>query len=241
MPELMLPVPVTLSRPHLFTARAATEDSAPKFSAVLILPTDPVALKTCVEAIKGAMNKAIAEMWPNPQQRPGGSSLNVALKNGDEVNQNRTNKLQKPMPELNGRYCLNASSSEAYPPEILAANNAGEFVASTDERLFYPGAEVWAAVNFKAYSHTGNLGVGCYLNGILFHAHGERLDNRADAATMFAAAKPTAAAPAPLAGSAFAGANLAPINTGAEIPFDTPVAPAVTPEDDPFGDLASPF
>ena len=187
--------PCRLSYPALFTPRAALNGGDPKYGATIIIPKSD---SQTVTAISTAIQQEIAEasqptgIWKglNPP------SPKITFYDGDAVNP-RTGEAWGP--EVKGCYFLRTSST----PQPDIRDEFGK--KAMDATKFYAGCWCYFSINFAAFSAAGSLGVGAYLNCVMFAHDGDPLGNRADADEDFkdilarASAQPAPAAPNPMA------------------------------------------
>lgn len=212
-----------LSYPALFKPKESQDGGTPKYQATILIPKTDV--KT-VQAVQSAIQQVIAEasqptgMWkgaqpPNPQ---------VPLYDGDLV-QPRSGKPWGD--ECKGHWVLRTSSTTA-PDVVDGAGNK-----AMDATMFYAGCYCHYSVNIAPYNNK-QLGIGAYLNCVMFAADGEPLEAHASAkddfASLIAAAQTAQAAP---------GAVTAPTGFAAPgFPYTAPMqpqAPAATQPQMPGG------
>lgn len=164
-----------LSYPALFKPKESQDGGTPKYQATILIPKTDV--KT-VQAVQSAIQQVIAEasqptgMWkgaqpPNPQ---------VPLYDGDLV-QPRSGKPWGD--ECKGHWVLRTSSTSA--PDVVD----GTGNKAMDATMFYAGCYCHYSVNIAAYNNK-QLGVGAYLNCVMFAGDGEPLEAHASAKEDFA-------------------------------------------------------
>lgn len=203
-----------LSYPALFKPKESQEGGAPKYQATILIPkTDAKTVQAVQSAIQQVMAEAMQPTgaWkgaqpPNPMQ---------PLYDGDQV-QPRSGKPWGD--ECKGHWVLRTSSTTA-PDVVDGAGNK-----AMDATMFYAGCYCHYSVNFAAYNNK-QLGVGAYLNCVMFAADGEPLEAHASAKEDFAnlIAAQQAATPAP-------GVMNAPTGFAAPQPTGFPYAAPMQPQ-----------
>ena len=95
------------------------------------------------------------------------------------------NEKENPDELYTDRVYVNASANEDRKPGIVDQN----LKPVMDADLIYSGARYRAQVSMFAYDTSGNRGVGCGLNHLMFVKHGERLGGGESAESAFSAFK----------------------------------------------------
>lgn len=164
-----------LSYPALFKPREVEGGDA-KYQATILIPkTDMKTYQAVMSAIQQEMAAASlpSGAWrgaqpPNPM---------LPIYDGDKV-QPRSGKPWGD--ECKGHWVLRSSSTTA--PDIV--DGAGN--KAMDATMFYAGCYCHYSVTIKAYNNK-QLGVGAYLNCVMFVQDGDPLESRASARDDFAA------------------------------------------------------
>lgn len=164
-----------LSYPALFKPRKSQEDGDAKYQATILIPkTDAKAVQAIQTAIQQEMAAAVqpSGAWkgaqpPNPQ---------LPLYDGDQVLP-RSGKSWGD--ECKGHWVLRTSSSTQ--PDIV--DEYGN--KAMDASKFYAGCYCHYSVNIAAYNNK-QLGIGAYLNCVMFDKDGEPLEAHASAKEDFA-------------------------------------------------------
>lgn len=178
--------PVTMTFPNLFKARPfkrnGKEIGDPKFDSSFLFDADSDDLKNmkalCVKVARA--NRPSADL----------KTLAFPFKSGDKMAdaakaKNKDNEVSR------GKVVLSARSK--YQPKLAVFEN-GKIVDLEDETAiarfkgrFYPGALVYAQLNFVWYDEVGQgpAGVNAYLNMVLSTGKGTRLGSGRSAADVF--------------------------------------------------------
>lgn len=162
-----------LSYPHLFEAQAVASrgqppsaDARKSFSGVFMIPPDT----------------DISELWGNIQQ-----VANLKFPDGLPpqfnwpIRKSGDGSHSKDDPRFKDWWVLTGKRPESQGKPVTLD---GTQQAITDPGVFYPGCLVIVFLKPYAYDNVSR-GVNLGLEGVMFQADGERLDNRTDAATMF--------------------------------------------------------
>lgn len=176
-----------LSYPALFKPRESQEGGDAKYQATILIPkTDAKAVQAIQTAIQQEMAAAVqpSGAWkgaqpPNPQ---------LPLYDGDQV-QPRSGKPWGD--ECKGHWILRTSSSTQ--PDIV--DEYGN--KAMDASKFYAGCYCHYSVNIAAYNNR-QLGIGAYLNCVMFDKDGEPLEAHASAKEDFASLLAARAAQSPM-------------------------------------------
>ena len=195
-----------LSYPALFKPKEPQDDGgAAKYQATILIPKTDT--KT-VQAVQAAIQQVMAEAAQPSGAWKGAQPPNpmIPLYDGDQV-QPRSGKPWGD--ECKGHWVLRSSSTTA--PDVV--DEYGN--KAMDATKFYAGCYCHYSVNIAAYNNR-QLGIGAYLNCVMFDKDGEPLEARASAKDDFAsliaargAQQPTAPAGA-AAGFPFAPAGQQP-------------------------------
>lgn len=206
---------VRLSYPHLFQARAVQAGDDPKFGAAFLIPKNNPAVPDILAAIEAEKGTKWGASAP--------PAVKSTLYDGDTDPKYNTQAIN------HGHYILNASSAQDQPPVLVDATLQKVINPAT----FYAGCYVNADIGFYAYDKGVSKGIAAGLNGVQFHADGERIDGRPSAEDMFGA---PAGAPAPIAPAVGGGAVPPPqpyaqpaagyAPPAGAVPPQAPVAPA---------------
>lgn len=202
-----------LSYPALFQPRESQEGGTPKYQATILIPkTDTATLQAIQSAIQNEWAEAVQPngAWkgaqpPNPQ---------LPLYDGDQV----MPRSGKPWgDECKGHMVLRASSTSI--PDVV--DEFGNKALSASK--FYAGCYCHYSVTFAAYNNK-QLGIGAYLNCVMFSKDGEPLEAHSSAAEDFASliAARGAQVPAMPGAPAMAGMPSTPM-------AGMPAQPAATP------------
>ena len=182
-----LTMPVVMSFPHLFEAKAYTPPGGkasgePKFSANLNFPADSEDLK----GLKQLAAKIARAKWPDKQL----SELHFPFSNGDKLADDRKKKGRNDGEYTRGKVVVNAKSK--YEVRLAYIEKGKIIDLETDTaRLaakgkFYSGVEVLAQLNLTPYEvSASNKGVTAYLNMVLSCGKGERLSGGQTASDAF--------------------------------------------------------
>lgn len=159
---------VRLSYAHIWEPASVEEGGEKKYSAALIISKDDT------ETIK-AINAAVEAAKEAGKVKLGGKTtgkMKLPLRDGDE---------ERPDDEAYANsYFLNASSKTK--PGIV-----DKFAKPIMEQdMVYSGCHIRASINFYAFNTSGNKGIACGLNHIMFIKDGERLAGGASAESDFA-------------------------------------------------------
>lgn len=164
-----------LSYPALFKPHETQEGGDLKYQATVLIP------KTDTKTLQ-AVNAAIQAEWAEAVQ-PNGAwkgaqppAPTISLYDGDQV-QPRSGKPWGD--ECKG--CMVLRTSSASQPDIV--DEFGN--KAMDATKFYAGCYCHYSVTFKAYNNK-QLGIGAYLNCVMFAGDGEPLEARASAKDDFA-------------------------------------------------------
>lgn len=166
--EVIITPYARLSFPNLAKARAF-EGSDPKFGCALLFPKpenvkserddgepfspwgDPT--KHDLALLHEAVDKHIAETWPNEKKRP--KKLVVPFKDGDD----------EKWDGYAGHFFIRTTSVRQ--PKLVDVRKK-EVSGDEIEKVFYPGAWVRAIVNVFDYNTAGNVGVSFGLQAVQF-------------------------------------------------------------------------
>lgn len=182
-----------LSYPALFKPKESQEGGDPKYQVTILIPkTDAKTVQAVHAAIQQEMAEAVQPTgsWkgaqpPNPQ---------LPLYDGDQV----MPRSGKPWgDECKGHWVLRASSPSA--PDVV--DEFGN--KAMDASKFYAGCYCHYSINIAAYNNK-QVGIGAYLNCVMFDRDGEPLEAHASAKDDFAnliAARTGQQAAAPMAGA----------------------------------------
>jgi hypothetical protein len=169
-----------ISYPNLFVARMGPDGGEPKFSCSLVFEEG-----ADLSELEAAVIRAAQEKW-------GDKALGM-IKAKKLRLPFRTDGEEKGYPE--NSVFINCSSKQA--PGLVGpyAGPDGRPEDLYDEKEWYPGARVRAAIRAFAYDARGNKGVSFGLNNLQKVGEGERFDSRVSAADEFEAlgARPKAA------------------------------------------------
>jgi len=162
-----------LSYPQLFTPKAATLNSEPKYSAALIFPAGSDLTEMQAVYLEVAQAK-----WGDKAAQVIKAMQHPTFKNDPDA------VAAKGYPEgstfINPRTTRKPSIVSIYPdPET------GKPMPVTDEALVYPGVIVRASLEPYAYDNSGNRGITFGLGNIQIIRDGDRLDGRAAARDEF--------------------------------------------------------
>jgi hypothetical protein len=182
-----LTLPVVMSFPHLFEAKAYTPPGGkatgePKFSANLNFAADSEDLKS----LKQLAAKIARAQWPDKPF----SELHFPFSSGDKLADERKKKGKDDGEYTRGKVVVNAKSKYEVR---LAYTEKGKIIdLETDTaRLaakgkFYSGVEVLAQLNLTPYEvSASNKGITAYLNMVLSIGKGERLSGGQTASEAF--------------------------------------------------------
>ena len=133
--------------------------SEPKYSVSLIIDKKDT---TMVEAIKAAIEAAIADGVKSKFQGKKPANLKLPLRDGDAERPDDKNYA--------GCYFINANSKN--PPKIVDR----KVQPILDQGELYSGCYANVSVNFFAFNTNGNKGIAVGLNNIQKVKDGERLD-----------------------------------------------------------------
>lgn len=154
---------VRLSYAHLFKPVAISDGQEPKYSVCLLIPkSDKVTLKKIKSAVEAAKQTGTS-LWGGKVP----ANLKLPIRDGDEERPDQ--------PEYAGHYFINANSK--LKPGIVD-KDLNEILDSTE---VYSGCYARASINFFAYNHAGNRGIGCGLNNLQKIADGDYLGGRSRA------------------------------------------------------------
>jgi len=145
---------------------AKTGKTTRRFESMFIFKKDSPEAKALAKEFKAARMAAFPELLPE--------DLKIALKDGDAENAKRTRKKKKAMPELEGCVYIQPWTGEDSKPDLYD----GQTRLTDDDvakRLFYSGAHCAGLINIKSYDAGESQGVTCYLMGVQFFNHGERI------------------------------------------------------------------
>lgn len=154
---------VRLSFVHVF-APYAQDGKNPKYSVTMLIPKSNVALVQQIEAaIEQAKQEGVTKKFGGTM--PG--FVRSPLHDGDGVMQSG-----KPYgEECKGHYVMTASCKPEFgTPGVVAGPDRHP---AMDQSEVYSGSYGYVAVNFGAYSDSGNVGVGCYLQHVWKTRDGE--------------------------------------------------------------------
>ena len=156
-----------LSYPNLFTARAANEQAAPKYSATLLIPkTDTATIQRVQAAIDAAVQDGVDRHVFKQPIDPSHSKY-PPLRDGDLPNESGEPR----GPEFAGHWFISAKAGAQRKPFIVDQ----QLQPIIDENDIYAGCYVNMAVQFFAYENSGNKGISAALVGVQFVKDGERL------------------------------------------------------------------
>lgn len=163
-----------LSFEHIWEPRAANENSAPKYSATLLIPKNDPQIPAIQAAIQAAAQDGVTRgIW---QAIPDTTAFRYPpLRDGDTP----TDSGEARGEEFAGHWFINASSSEKRPPFVVNAQ-MGKIINAAE---VYSGCYINLAVQFFAYSNSGNKGISAALIGVQKVKDGERFGGRNLAAT----------------------------------------------------------
>lgn len=153
----------TLSFPHLFKETASKNDKGETVYDVQIII--PKSQREDIRAILLAIKKVGEAKWGDKWKQVR-TPLRDGDKEKDELTEDGTTKGEK-YPERLGCYFLNARSGKPIGVYDRQRN------VITDPNEVYGGCKGKIAVQFFAYSNSGNHGVGAGLNGVQKIADGE--------------------------------------------------------------------
>ncbi len=193
-----LSIPVVMSFPHLFEAKAYTPPGGkatgePKFSANLNFPADCYDLITKDRDENGkpkGLKLLAAELaravWPDKPF----AELHFPFSSGDKLADDRKKKGKDDGEYTRGKVVVNAKSK--YEIRLAYIENGKIVDLETDTaRLaakgkFYSGVEVLAQLNLTPYEvSASNKGITAYLNMVLSTGKGERLSGGQTASEAF--------------------------------------------------------
>lgn len=163
---------VRLSYANIWEPRSV-KGSDPKYSCSLLIPKSDTETVNCIkQAIQNAYEAGKDRLAGSSKTAPALKLLKTPLRDGDE---------ERPDDETyKGMYFLNATSKNK--PQIVGHD---PHVQITDPSQVYSGCYVKAAINFYAFSVSGNRGIACGLNNIQWISDGESLTGRSSAASDF--------------------------------------------------------
>ena len=166
---------VRLSYANVWTPKvpANQSDAKPKYSCSILIPkTD----KKTVAAVNQAIDEAIKEgIGKFGGKIPNKATLKLPLRDGDVEREDD--------PAYKGHWFLNASANEDHPPKIVDRR----VQPILDHSEVYSGVYAKVALNFFAFSVSGNRGVACGLGNIQKIRDGEPLGNASDPGKEFSA------------------------------------------------------
>lgn len=162
-----------LSYLNVNTPKAPLGGGKPKYSVMLLIKkSDTVTVDKINAAVQAAYEQGEGILRGTGQSVPPLDKIRTPLRDGD--------KERPDDPTYRGCYFMNASST--FKPEVVDENR-NEILDSSE---LYSGIYGRASVNFFAYNHTGNRGIGCGLQNLQKLADGEPLGGRSRAADDFA-------------------------------------------------------
>lgn len=165
-----------LSYVNVFAPRRNEDGTDGKYSIQLIIPkADKVAKQLIDAAVEAAVQNGISSKFGG--KRPVPAKLKLPLRDGDEEFPDDDNYA--------GCYFMNASSSKDYKPGVRVLDN-GQMVEALDSEDMYSGCFGCVALNFYAYSTSGNMGVAAGLNNVIKTRDGEKLGGTHSAESDFA-------------------------------------------------------
>lgn len=171
---------VTLTYPNLLEpASQQGEESKRKYSVRLVIdPADTVTM--------GNYKKAVAELMSKEGEAfKKASAKNLPMKNADEYTRLDGATASEHEPFLKGKFFMNASSGENYPPDVRVLKN-GQRLPATKEDL-YSGMQGAVCVDLVSYEHAAShkKGVTAILRSVLKCYDGDRFTLRANADSDF--------------------------------------------------------
>lgn len=153
--------------------KASFDGTKPKYSVMLLISkSDTVTVDKIKAGIQAAYEQGEGILRGTGQSVPPLDKIRTPLRDGD--------KERPDDPTYRGCYFINATST--FKPEVVDENR--ELILDSSE--LYSGIYGRASVNFFAYNHTGNRGIGCGLQNLQKLADGEPLGGRSRAADDFA-------------------------------------------------------
>lgn len=159
--------PVRISYPSLFTPSSRGEDGNKKYSVTVLLPKSN-------KKMVAALNQAIKQAELDAKDKKFNGKLPPKVKNpvwdGDGYRDNG----ERFGEECRGHYVFTATTSEQWPPEVLAGRDGHP--ARPDE--IYAGCYGWVSINFSGYNYEGKKGIGAYLQNFWKTKEGEPLAGR---------------------------------------------------------------
>lgn len=162
-----------LSYLNVNTPKTPLGGGKPKYSVMLLIKkSDTVTVDKINAGIQAAYEQGEGILRGAGQSVPPLDKIRTPLRDGD--------KERPGDPTYKGCYFMNASST--FKPEVVDENR--ELILDSSE--LYSGIYGRACVNFFAYNHTGNRGIGCGLQNLQKLADGEPLGGRSRAADDFA-------------------------------------------------------
>lgn len=156
-----------LSYAHLFEPQAPNENAKPKFSAVLLIPKNDTAT---IERVQAAIQAAVHD---GVERRVFDRAIDPAhtkyppLRDGDLPNDNGEPRGE----EFAGCWFISAKANPDRRPSIVD----GQLNKIIDQSEVYSGMYVNMAVQFFAYSNSGNKGISASLVGVQKVKDGEKL------------------------------------------------------------------
>ncbi len=177
-PNNMTTDELTFSYVKLFEP-AVNQSGILKYSVCLLLDKSnkkekakwDAAITAAIEAgiAKGKFTRAQIPILKKPI-RDGDAELATEVKKGAEYKE---------------RWFVNANANADSPPSIMKPQG-GVAVPILDPTEFFSGCTGRAIVSFYPYDSNGSKGIAVGINGVYKTGEGERLDGRADAASVFA-------------------------------------------------------
>lgn len=160
-----------LSYAHLFKPHAPNEQADPKYSATLIIPkTDTTTIQRIQQAIQAAVTDGVERRILNQPIDPAHTKY-PPLRDGDSM----TDSGEQRGPEYANRWFISAKANATRKPFVVD----GAMNPVIDEAEVYSGMWVNMAIQFYAYSNSGNKGITAALIGVQKVKDGPRLGGEA--------------------------------------------------------------
>lgn len=177
-PTLLIIPNTRICFPHLFEKyKAPKAEGEPAYSATFLLdPDNSEHLAIMQEG--GAFAKAVEWLVANDPklrgQKPGKD--NLALKDGNKVNETAEGKGKEPTEEFKDMYIIRSANKQDQP---IVVNEENVKLTAFEKNKVYGGCYVNAMIRLYGWEHEqSGLGVSASLEGVMFVRDGEPFGNR---------------------------------------------------------------